>query len=358
MLSECKKIAELIDEYLNDELNEEIKKNFENHINQCQACKDELQFAKAIQKAVKESKLPDAPEDFIVRVHTAIDKEKIIELPQKKTKQIIFARRWQSGIAACLIVAAFLGINMVELSDGLFSNSDNKNEIVLNTAEDDITKDDIKVYESGNTSETVPPEEKKKKYKKDIPNKIENMKKPDENINEELPRATAAVPTVPPVKRTEENIEKISESISNSETEHKEEVSEHSSETHDIQEENSVSADEPAGVAVMSDDPDDEILPERKSISRDGGNSRIAADNRNTIEMRTGATSDGILKIQSDRLSEAKNIAMHYGSCENGILGMTAEKYSEYLKKLDAEEIEYINLAISGDAVRFEITEI
>lgn len=356
-MSECENILKMIDDYIDNDLSEQERKKIEEHIKECQSCRDEIRFATAVKKATEEIELPSAPTDFLDRVHAAIDNEKVIALPNKKIKPIIFAKRWQTGIAACLIVAAFLGINMGELSDGLFSGEHN-DEIVNIINEDTEEIPQTTAVPTAENSQTPKSENKEKEVKQEkVLKKTEEKTEKKASVSEEKREEVSPMPTKPPVTVHEKTENK---SIQQTETPTKEtEVmpKESSEETVEVQSVSEKTQNEPT--EVMQDEPVALMqIDETQLVESD--NTAVTARGSGAENMSRSlakGVSDGILKVQSDRLNEAKNIAMHYGSCENGVFGMTAEKYKEYLAELEKENIEYIDSTVADDAVRFEIID-
>ncbi len=119
MPSEHERFAELIDAYIDGTISDDDKTFFENHARACDTCKQELEEAKSIQSALHELPALEAPSDFTQKVNALIDKELNLTFRDKLLKHITRYRGGYSAAAACLVLAAVLGVGSLktELTD-------------------------------------------------------------------------------------------------------------------------------------------------------------------------------------------------------------------------------------------------
>lgn len=104
-MTECEKIISDIERYIDDELDDERRKEITEHMKICQSCRTELEFAQAVRAALSDMNPPPVPKDFSERVNNGIDKKKKIN-PGR-----FLGKRSFSVVAACLAIAAVLSLN-------------------------------------------------------------------------------------------------------------------------------------------------------------------------------------------------------------------------------------------------------
>ncbi len=100
----CQKYNDNIFAYLNDELNQAERQDFENHLETCSNCQSELQVETAITAQLKDSALQNLPDGYSAELSARLAQQK---KPAKNNKIIAFSRRYQKWIiaaAACLIL--------------------------------------------------------------------------------------------------------------------------------------------------------------------------------------------------------------------------------------------------------------
>ena len=358
-MKNCKEFENLIEEYIDNELDSEKKLEFEEHIKTCPACREELGFSKMLRQSAGKIELPEPPADFLNRVNAALDKELNAVEPPRKTKFPIFSRRWQTAAAACLVVAAFLGVNLMELNEGSRKHIDTPNDTALPITEQATPQPSEKAEtaETDNAAEATAAPRQTKKESKKAETKTETVNGTREEVKEEI---VPAAPTVPPQKEiAEAEIKKTEPAAAN------EQVTEKQADSSAAAYQSSEPAETSANdIMLMKSDFVIESGAAAKMQSEDSADDRIASDSGGEAAaspVRSKGLSDtaditvGTLIVTADKLNEAKNLAMHFGSSENGIFGMTAEKYKEYLSALESAGIDYIDAVESDGAVRFEI---
>lgn len=137
----CSKFEELIEQYLDDSLTEELKIEFENHISVCNSCKDSFNFSKEIRSTLHDFPLISVPEDFSANLNKRLDEE--------LTKEHRTQRRFRIpakyyGVAACALLAVALNMN----SSDLFLKSPDleQNAVVspdVQSTENPVEKDNV-----------------------------------------------------------------------------------------------------------------------------------------------------------------------------------------------------------------------
>ena len=364
-MKNCKEFENLVEEYIDNELDSEKKLEFEEHIKTCPACREELEFSKMLRQSVGEIELPEPPADFLDRVNAALDKELNAIEPPKKTKLPIFSRRWQTAAAACLVVAAFLGVNLMELNEGSRKHIDTPNETALPITERATPQPSEKAEtaETDNAAEATAAPRQTKKESKKAETKTETVNGTREEAKEEI---ISAAPTIPPQKEiAEAEIKKTEPAASNEQMTEKQADS--SAAAYQSSEPAETSANDTmlmkSDFMIESAAADGAAAKMQSEDAADGGIASGSGGGAAASSARSKGSSDaadiavGALIVSADKLNEAKNLAMHFGSSENGIFGMTAEKYKEYLSALESAGIDYIDAVESDGAVRFEIKD-
>ncbi len=96
----CKECRQKISLYLDNELTEEEKTRFENHISECEDCRNELEKIKSLVKELNSIPMEELPEGYCKKLHMKL---KDARPEEKKTKRR-FGIRKMSAIAAALII--------------------------------------------------------------------------------------------------------------------------------------------------------------------------------------------------------------------------------------------------------------
>lgn len=96
----CKECRQKISLYLDNELTEKEKTEFENHILECEDCRDELEKIKRIVDELNSIPMEELPEGYCKKLHMKLKEAKPEE---KKAKSRFGIRKW-SAIAAALII--------------------------------------------------------------------------------------------------------------------------------------------------------------------------------------------------------------------------------------------------------------
>lgn len=131
-MQNCNEFEALIERYIDNELLDKEKEEFENHMTECISCREELEFSKEIREILNTTKFPEPPKDFINRVNSRID----AEIAQKKVydfKKYFMSRKYQT-VAACFIIAAFLGVSAEKMIEDVNINNNalsGDNQIVV-----------------------------------------------------------------------------------------------------------------------------------------------------------------------------------------------------------------------------------
>jgi hypothetical protein len=76
----CKEIHEVLEQYLDNELSPEARKEVREHLKGCPACREELASVKRYRKAMASLKTVPAPDDFLESVHRRLDRSPLRRL--------------------------------------------------------------------------------------------------------------------------------------------------------------------------------------------------------------------------------------------------------------------------------------
>jgi len=110
---DCSKFEELIESYLDGELEETAE--FEAHMTSCENCRDSFNFSKQIRNTIKDLPPITVPTDFAAKLNERLDAEvkndRTIHMPLFRIPTKYY------GMAACALLAVILGINGYELLD-------------------------------------------------------------------------------------------------------------------------------------------------------------------------------------------------------------------------------------------------
>ena len=412
----CDEVKKKLERYIDNELSPQEASKIEEHIKNCDSCRSELEFCLSVRNALKDIKLPDPPADFLDRVY-----DKLNTLPIE-TKRFKFDRflNWRSysTIAACLLVAVFLGVNADEFRQSLTprqevtvgdSSAPPESVVGDRSISDDLhfenipeegtpepalegeadapaqasaaPQDDLK-KDTSKASTPIPEikaEDNSESVKKSIwdifvhtPSSQPSGAAAENNAPAEVqqPEATATPAPTQQVQPRQNNENQSQTSLYSQET-----SSPGSSAANSLAPEanNSLQSQDNAEDAD-SGEPMLESVPEAASITSDeasadtlpGGGSGCGSSSASSGGASAPAgggssagthrkSSDGEVSVPAEDLVNARNTAMHYGSYENGIFGMTAEKFDEFLTALDEAGIDFSVSFTPSGAVRFEI---
>ena len=379
---DCKEFEDKIELYIDKELSTDEIKEFEMHLNTCPSCRENLEFAIALRKTLREIELPSPPKDFLDRVNNAIDAQ-IISAPKNKSVKRFLNWRTYQAVAACLLIAAFLGLNTDRLTNNLETTTDltvgNKENVVssgefinpmeIETADKDGVTEENSDRQEKNNADNYSVETKS--TKRPIIDDTFEGTAPNRNSNEETVisgngSSGESVINEQEKENTDEQPQNPLKSAVIPETEQKEEQK-NNEETNDgisvasymMGTQPRIMEDKSADVGVQSTNEESINAAAADSDVKSTPDSQVGYGGGSGGSAAGGIlkkNSDGKISVPTERLSEAKNIAMHYGSCENGIFGMTGDKYNEFLTALESAGIEYTASVYTSGAVRFEIT--
>lgn len=110
------KYFDMIDDYVSGECSAEEKKSFEEHICECKKCREEYELAMSIKTALSSMPKIEPPVDFLDKLNSRLDEELQRDKERKRHFSYIPMRRY-SAVAACFVLVAVLGVDMVRLTD-------------------------------------------------------------------------------------------------------------------------------------------------------------------------------------------------------------------------------------------------
>ncbi len=380
----CKDFEEMLEKYIDNELKKEEVEILKIHMDQCSACREMLEFSKAIRTELKKIELPDPPSDFVERVNLRINENADISF-KKQNFARFFNRRTIQSVAACFLLAVFLG-----WGGEFIENFNNKEENFEKVPYQTIINGDKTKISSDNNTRIMPLKETQ------TPAPLKNPKENNNEKKEEKSKQKATSKPVETIGFVEDNIEKQpaqTEEIKQEKEDiliNPEENDENESEvSYNLQIARMIEGQEVGGNAFdeeniapynaeeKKEEPDEEGLVSEPEPTEDkeGNNNteelyKITAYSPETsgggssgggssviLTEKEPKPADGKLLISANKLNDAKNVALSYGSLENEVYGMSSEKFAEFLTKLDELGIEY-NLDFEKDAaVRFMIVE-
>ena len=219
---DCSKFEELIEQYLDNSLDNELKIEFENHMSECNSCKDSFNFSKEIRSTLHNFPLISVPEDFSANLNKRLDEELAKE---QRTRRLLRIPVKYYGVAACALLAVALNISGTELfvkapeiEQNVVVNPDlSKEETVsevpvsTSVSETEVISDDIpEANEPEKTAEAVPSPKPSAKTKNEKNTKTK-VKKPV-TTNKAVVNEPVSTPE-PAVDR--EKVEKAKEQIDN-----------------------------------------------------------------------------------------------------------------------------------------------
>jgi hypothetical protein len=122
-MKSCHEILKIMSLYIDNELDNETKAQFEEHIKDCGDCCAELDKLKEVVGLLNSFEEVELPSDFKESLHEKLSEEKN---NQKDTRSIWIARKkylgWASSVAALLIVAFITGNRLFNRNVGLTNN--------------------------------------------------------------------------------------------------------------------------------------------------------------------------------------------------------------------------------------------
>jgi len=180
-MNNCIEIKELLSLYLDNELDEDRKKQVETHLQQCDACKKEFEELTFIKNILAETEEVSVPDVFDERLHAALKAESM--RMKKKTPNL---KRFTS-IAAIFVVGLFavsLYNNSSLLTDGFdkyfdTNSSQSIESSVPENASNDSLESDLDTENAGSTGDAG-----------DTDNVTLNTKTNEETIASTSPRTT------------------------------------------------------------------------------------------------------------------------------------------------------------------------
>ena len=105
---------DMVDDYISGVCSEEEKESFESHIKECKKCREEYELAMSLKNVLSSMPGIEPPADFLDKLNDRLDSELMRD--EKKRSFRIPVRRY-SAVAACFVLVAVLGVDMVRLTD-------------------------------------------------------------------------------------------------------------------------------------------------------------------------------------------------------------------------------------------------
>lgn len=185
-MQDCKYYEALIEEYIDNELSKSVKEEFENHITECISCREQLELSKEIRGILNTTKFPEPPKDFIKKVNSRIDAE-IAHSKVYDFKKYFLSRKYQT-VAACFIIAAFLGVSAEKTIENVNIDNNNllagNNQVVISEVVTPINSQEENIETAKND---VTASESTQKPKKTIaPQQAEESVAPSETDNNDI----------------------------------------------------------------------------------------------------------------------------------------------------------------------------
>jgi len=358
-MSSCKKFEDMIESYIDNELTTEEKELMNVHLDSCSSCREKLEFAKALRIKIKEIPIPELPHNFLERVNEAIDSEEVTYSKAKNFRRFFSTRAMQS-IAACLLIAAFLGINN-NLTDNInkLEEEDFKPVPTQGLVQGELstvpvpTVENTPIVEGKNTSE---PKKTAKSVKKATP------------IPTQAPETTMYT-----IKMEYKNFESEEAPLARLEQEEpqvaafnmeNEEAAAYSGEAEAIAEDNigEVEADNTIVEDKAAVNDEKISIPSRARAGLPGSAGAVSGGGSGggssaaTVEPEQEETKiNGKLIVPKKMLDTVRGIAMKYGGCSDWNYSMTLENYKEFLAELKSAEIDYNADFETSEIVIFKI---
>ncbi len=114
----CKECRQKISLYLDNELTEEEKTEFENHVSECEDCRNELDKIKRIVKELNSIPMEELPEGYCKNLHMKLKEAR----PEEKKTKKRFGIRKMSAIAAALIIVLMVPVALNSGKMGMQKN--------------------------------------------------------------------------------------------------------------------------------------------------------------------------------------------------------------------------------------------
>lgn len=116
----CEWFLKNIEAYLEGQLERRDQAKMEAHAARCEACRQELEFSKAIARTVQNLPPLSVPEDFLKRINEQIDQQPAIILDTRYKR---FQKKWAGGwrrysaVAACAVFAVMVRVDAWNLAE-------------------------------------------------------------------------------------------------------------------------------------------------------------------------------------------------------------------------------------------------
>ena len=110
---ECSRFEELIEQYLDNGLDNDVKTAFEEHMKNCENCKESFEFSKQIRNTLHDFPLISVPEDFSANLNKRLDEELASTKKSYIKKQFRVPAKYY-GAVACLLLAVTFNLNSSE----------------------------------------------------------------------------------------------------------------------------------------------------------------------------------------------------------------------------------------------------
>jgi len=115
----CETVKELLEAYIEGELDESKQKAVEAHISSCESCKQELALTRSIPRLVSSLPTPPVPEDIIPNTLKQIREAPTARWQWLRSFGVFLSRRWQLTAVGTLVLAALLfGISYQRMHSG------------------------------------------------------------------------------------------------------------------------------------------------------------------------------------------------------------------------------------------------
>lgn len=160
---DCKKVKNLISEYLDERLSEKDKEAFEEHISGCRSCEDELNAFLDSWEAMSDYAAPEAGGDFtpkvVHRINSLIEQQTTPSLWEKicmvfSLKKVALVPAFASLFILAGIAIALLKGHPTGMVDSHGLSNGEKAEVVRNLKDEEIIRD-LEIYENADLLENL-----------------------------------------------------------------------------------------------------------------------------------------------------------------------------------------------------------
>ena len=321
----CEECSELLDLYINGELSDEERQEVDAHLSSCQQCREELAFAKKLQKELSSMPKPAVPEHFFEDVRAKIEAEK-----HQAKRETFFSyfrmSRVAPVLAAALLVGVFLKVDMLKLSKDTIAESDE--QIVMGTVAPSVSPEQAETE----SLEALPEQTPETTETAEAPTAAPSQAPTATPKPTKSPKPTATPAATARASRTAEARQTAAPATQKS--------AENAAPASLDQGENEVEVQAFSAPAAV------------ESEQRGGGGGAAA----NTARKSTAADlSVGRVAVSQDQLSDAKNIAGKYGDYKNRVYEMSKSEMNQFLNDLEQNGISYKNRAGTQANVKFQI---